>query len=63
MTSLASLRLEDTAVTDAGLVHLKALSGLKSLNLAGTKVTESGVQSLKQSLPLTRISHWWGAGL
>jgi hypothetical protein len=36
-----------TEVTDAGLVHLKGLTGLQMLGLSGTKVTDAGLIQLK----------------
>ena len=35
-----------TAVTDAGMEHLKGLKGLRRLNLKGTQVTDRGLESL-----------------
>ena len=46
------LGLEDTAITDAGLVHL---TGLKTLFLQKTKVTDAGVAKLKAALPECEI--------
>ena len=45
------LDLENTQVTDAGLVHLKDLTKLTTLILAGTSVTKAGVAELKKALP------------
>jgi Leucine-rich repeat (LRR) protein len=42
-----SVNLADTQVTDAGLEHLKGLTGLKVLWLGGTHVTGSGLKFLK----------------
>ena len=39
------------AVTDAGVVHLARLRGLKAMNLAGTQVTDSGVALLLARFP------------
>jgi len=41
------LRLEDTSVTDAGLEHVKGLTGLTRLDLDGTGVTDAGLEHLK----------------
>ena len=41
----------ETKITDAGLEHLKGLTGLRELDLVETQITDSGVQQLKQSLP------------
>ena len=40
---IRSVRLSRTAVTDAGLVHLRELSGLKALYLDDTEVTGAGL--------------------
>lgn len=50
-TRLQRLDLSAPKITDAGLEHLKGLTGLGCLDLSGTQVTEAGVQQLKQSLP------------
>ena len=47
--------MSDIQITDAGLVHLKGLTGLQTLNLAGTKVTDAGVAELKKALPNCEI--------
>ena len=51
-----SVKLNNTKVTDAGLVHLKGLSKLQTLFLQGTKVTDAGVKKLQAALPKCRIS-------
>ncbi len=38
-------------ITDAGLVHLKCLAGLRGLILSGTQVTNAGVADLEAALP------------
>ena len=40
-------RVQHTAVTDAGLAHLRDLKRLKSLWLSGTGVTKAGVDELR----------------
>jgi hypothetical protein len=45
------LGLYGTGVTDAGVVHLKALKSLKKLFLLDSKVTEAGKQELAKALP------------
>ena len=40
-----------TAVTDAGLVHLKAIPGLEAVELPKTGVTDNGVADLQRSMP------------
>ena len=52
------LGLQDTEVTDAGLVHLKGLTQLQVLGLQDTEVTNAGVAKLKQALPNVRIEIW-----
>jgi hypothetical protein len=44
--SLYIVVLNDTDITDAGLVHLKELKPLNSLDLRGTKITASRVKEL-----------------
>jgi len=34
-------------VRDAGLVHLRGLTGLRELNLRCTKVTDAGLESVR----------------
>ena len=43
-------------VTDAGLVHLKGLTGLKSLALSGTQITDAGLVHLKALTKLQTLS-------
>ena len=43
--------LGTTNVTDAGLEHLKGLTGLQELNLSWTKVTDAGESRVKEALP------------
>jgi Leucine-rich repeat (LRR) protein len=38
--------LKNTQITDAGLEHLKGLTGLTYLELSGTQVTDAGLQHL-----------------
>lgn len=38
---------DNTKVTDAGLVHLQALTQLQSLHLSGSQVTDAGLEHLK----------------
>ena len=52
---LRQLDLESTQITDAGLAHLKGLTGLRQLNLEGTKITDAGLADLKKALPKTCI--------
>jgi hypothetical protein len=55
LTSLESLNLNCTTVTDAGLEHLVTLSKLRYLNLVATNVTPEGVKKLKRALPACEI--------
>ena len=50
LTNLTRLQLDNTLITDKGLVSFKSLVNLQYLNLVGTKVTPQGVIQLK-SLP------------
>lgn len=52
---LETLRLDNTAITDAGLVHLKSLVRLRQVNLAGTKVSDKGVADLRRALPNVNV--------
>jgi hypothetical protein len=45
------LFLQDTNITDAGLEHLRGLTGLTWLVVRDTKVTDAGVKKLQQALP------------
>jgi len=58
------LYLENTAVTDVGLLKLIAMPGfrgLTTLDVRGTKVTEVGVRKLAAALPQCKIE--WDGGL
>ena len=52
---VVELSLHDTKITDAGLVHLKGLTGLQSLGLSGPKITDAGVADLQKALPNCKI--------
>jgi hypothetical protein len=54
-TELIYLWLDDTQISDAGLVHLRKLKQLKFLYMRNTNVTERGVDALKHELPDSRI--------
>ncbi len=45
--SVVEVDFEKTQVTDAGLVHLKALTEIEVLDLTGTQVTDAGLVHLK----------------
>ena len=57
LTKLKVLWVENTAVTDAGLIHLTRLKRLEIVNLQRTKVTMSGIAELQRSLPNATIYH------
>ena len=48
--------LNDTQVSDHGLLHLNGLSNLRELHVVRTKVTDAGVDDLRTAAPniLTR---------
>ena len=49
------LWLNGTEITDARLVHLKALTNLERLYLGGTDVSDEAVDKLKEALPNCKI--------
>ena len=55
LTNLKTLALDNTQITDAGLVHLEGMHGLRELNLRYSKVTAEGVEKLQMALPECRI--------
>jgi len=58
--NLSELRLTSNPITDAALVHLKAMHTLRLLNLTNSKnITEAGVKALAAALPRCRIQ-WSG---
>jgi hypothetical protein len=57
MKSLEYLVLNNTKVTDAGMVHLQKMARLKTLDLSNTKVTDAAAAKLQKSLPNCRIWH------
>lgn len=52
---LATLSLQETAVTDAGLRSLQDLKSLTSIQVKGTQVTQNGIDELSRALPKCRI--------
>jgi hypothetical protein len=54
---LIDLSLGNTKVGDAGLAHLKGLTGLKSLDLQGTPVTAKGLEAFRAAVPGCQIEH------
>lgn len=55
MTSLEALSLDGTAVTDAGLEHLKGLPKLQSLSLAALPISPAAEERLRAALPQLKI--------
>jgi Leucine-rich repeat (LRR) protein len=53
---IRSVRLSRTAVTDADLLHLKKLSGLKALYLDDTRITDAGLAHLAGLTGLETLS-------
>jgi len=53
--NVVELNLSRSKITDAGLVHLKGLTGLQTLDLGGTEVTDAGFADLKKALPNCKI--------
>ncbi len=51
------LDLAGTKITDAGLAHLKGLTGLRELDLRSTKTTDAGVRALEEALPRLKVRH------
>ena len=51
LTKLRALDLSGTAITDAGLVHIKGMTSLTWLDLRRTKVTDAGRAELQKALP------------
>ena len=49
------INLSQTAVTDAGIVHLKGMTKLQLLIVNGTKVTDAGIADLKKALPKLEV--------
>lgn len=43
---LERLTLCDTAITDAGLIHLSALNRLRAVDLSGTRITDAGIPAI-----------------
>ena len=54
---LKDLLVHETAVTDAGLAHLKGLRSLAVLNVKKTKVTAKGLAEFHAAVPGCKIEH------
>jgi Leucine-rich repeat (LRR) protein len=55
MTSLSVLHLDHTAVTDAGLRELEALTKLILVSLHGTQVSDAAIARITQALPACNV--------
>jgi hypothetical protein len=55
-TELRSIKLNQTDVTDAGLVHLAKLTKLEELNFNGTKITGEGMRHLRPLVNLKELN-------
>jgi len=58
LTSLQTLELGSTQLSDAGLAHLSRLTSLQRLSLGGTQVTDAGCRRLEAALPNCKIPRW-----
>jgi len=56
MTSLKTLSLPATKITDKGLEKLHKLSELTELNVKGAGVSADGVKKLQAALPKCKIA-------
>jgi Leucine-rich repeat (LRR) protein len=56
-STLRSIDLTNSAITDAGLEALTGLTGLQKLTLTGTDVTVAGVKMLQRSAPNLKVKH------
>jgi hypothetical protein len=50
------LRIDQTAITDAGLEHLHGMTQLKRLDIGGCKTTQQGHARLNEVLPDVQIN-------
>jgi hypothetical protein len=55
LKKLRVLRLNNTKVTDAGLLKLKSMKGLKELEVRVTPVTGTGAMALEKELPGCKV--------
>jgi Leucine-rich repeat (LRR) protein len=56
LPKLASLNLEKTQLTDAGLEKLRTLKNLKSLVLRGSKVSADAVAAFQKAVPQCKVT-------
>jgi len=62
LTSVKEVRLINTQITDAGLVHLKRKTSLENVSLSESKVTNSGLRHL-QGLNHLRVLDLFGTAV
>jgi hypothetical protein len=55
LMGLQSLKLNETAVTDAGLLRLKGSRNLKYVEVHQTRVSEEGIAKLREALPKVEV--------
>ena len=53
MKEFQILYLNDTDISDAGLMHVRGLTSLDVLKIDGTNVTKQGIERLRKSLANT----------
>lgn len=55
LTTLVTINLEYTEITDAGLTHLAGLRNIRTLVLRGTEITDEGLVQLEPLTTLTEL--------
>lgn len=55
LTSLKTLTIEQSPISDASISHLDSMPELQELHLDGTAISQAGLATLKQSLPNCEI--------
>ncbi len=55
LNNLEVLSLSKAKITDAGMMHLRRIPGLKDLRLDGTKVSNASMDSLKGMVALKNL--------
>ena len=53
---VVNVYLNNTQITDAGLVHLKGMTNMQNLDLTFPRITDAGVADLKKALPKCKIN-------